>query len=44
MEEVMKVNMNMIKSMGLEYIYGQMEDSMKENGLMENKTVLGDIL
>ena len=31
----MKESMKMIKSMGKEYILGQMEENMQENGKME---------
>jgi hypothetical protein len=36
MEEGMRENMNVTKSMALEYITGLMEEFMKDNGLMEN--------
>jgi len=36
MEEGMKDNINLLRSMGMEFIHGQMGEDMKENGHMEN--------
>ncbi len=37
MEENMKENINMIKNMGMVFIYGLMEECIKVNGHMESK-------
>lgn len=36
MEEVTMENINKIKNMAMEYIYGQMEEDMKVFGIMES--------
>jgi hypothetical protein len=36
MEGNMKVNINMIKSMDMEFMHGQMVENMMDNGLMES--------
>lgn len=36
MEENMKGNINMIKNMDMEFIFGLMEENMRGNGLLEN--------
>ena len=43
MAENMKENINSIKNMGSDCIFGQMEGSIRDSGLMENNMDLGNI-